>query len=122
MIANEREYRITKAAALTQESLAQKLGLKRQQIQCYEATEYASASLATICQIAQAIESTVSGGWNFLRARLEVPAPAGRNVYRLRWRRSLKLRQERNVTDVAPNGAKEQQYTPSYKHCAPNGA
>ncbi|MGH9836854.1 MAG: helix-turn-helix transcriptional regulator, partial [Blastocatellia bacterium] len=50
------------ASGLTQEALAQKLGLKRQQIQRYEATEYASASLATIRQIAQAIESTVSAG------------------------------------------------------------
>lgn len=48
------------AAGLTQEALAQKLGLKRQQIQRYEATEYASASLATIRQIAQAIESATS--------------------------------------------------------------
>ena len=45
------------AAGLTQETLAEKLGLKRQQIQRYEASEYASASLATIRQIAQAIES-----------------------------------------------------------------
>lgn len=45
------------AAGLTQEALAEKLGLKRQQIQRYEASEYASASLATIRQIAQAIES-----------------------------------------------------------------
>jgi transcriptional regulator with XRE-family HTH domain len=48
------------ASGLTQEALAQKLGLKRQQIQRYEATEYASASLATIRQIAQAIESAAS--------------------------------------------------------------
>lgn len=47
------------ASGLTQEALAKKLGLKRQQIQRYEATEYASASLATIRQIAQAIESAV---------------------------------------------------------------
>ena len=45
------------AAGLTQEALAEKLGLKRQQIQRYEASEYASASLTTIRQIAQAIES-----------------------------------------------------------------
>lgn len=48
------------ASGLTQEAMAQKLGLKRQQIQRYEATEYASASLATIRQIAQAIESAAS--------------------------------------------------------------
>lgn len=45
------------AAGLTQEALAEKLGLKRQQVQRYEASEYASASLATIRQIAQTIEA-----------------------------------------------------------------
>jgi DNA-binding XRE family transcriptional regulator len=50
------------ASGLTQEALAKKLGLKRQQIQRYEATEYASASLSTIRQIAQAIESAASVG------------------------------------------------------------
>lgn len=45
------------AAGLTQEALAEKLGLKRQQIQRYESSQYASASLATIRQIAHAIES-----------------------------------------------------------------
>lgn len=45
------------AAGLTQEALAEKLGLKRQQVQRYEASDYASASLATIRQIAQTIES-----------------------------------------------------------------
>ncbi len=50
------------AAGLTQEALAEKLGLKRQQIQRYEASEYATASLATVRQIAQVIESVVSVG------------------------------------------------------------
>jgi transcriptional regulator with XRE-family HTH domain len=50
------------AAGLTQEGLAEKLGLKRQQIQRYEASEYATASLATVRQIAQVIESVVSTG------------------------------------------------------------
>lgn len=50
------------AAGLTQEALADRLGLKRQQIQRYEASEYASASLATIRQIAQVIESVVPTG------------------------------------------------------------
>ena len=50
------------AAGLTQEALAERLGLKRQQIQRYEASEYASASLATIRQIAQTIESALSAG------------------------------------------------------------
>ena len=50
------------AAGLTQEALAEKLGLKRQQVQRYEASEYASASLATIRQIAQTIEAAMSVG------------------------------------------------------------
>lgn len=45
------------AAGLTQEALAQKLGLKKQQIQRYEATDYDAVSLARIREIAQAIES-----------------------------------------------------------------
>jgi HTH-type transcriptional regulator/antitoxin HigA len=47
------------AAGLTQAALAELLGLKPQQIQRYEATAYAQASLTRIRQIAQAIESTV---------------------------------------------------------------
>ncbi|MEK7834076.1 MAG: helix-turn-helix transcriptional regulator [Acidobacteriota bacterium] len=45
------------AAGLTQSALAKKLGLKPQQIQRYEATDYAQASLARIQQIASVIES-----------------------------------------------------------------
>lgn len=45
------------ASGLTQAALAKKLGLKPQQIQRYEATNYAQASLARIQQIARAIES-----------------------------------------------------------------
>lgn len=43
------------AAGLSQKELAGRLGLKEQQIQRYEATNYASASLARVQQIAQAI-------------------------------------------------------------------
>jgi ribosome-binding protein aMBF1 (putative translation factor) len=45
------------ASGLTQAALARKLGLKPQQIQRYEATNYAQASLARIQQIAGAIEA-----------------------------------------------------------------
>ena len=45
------------ASGLTQAALAGKLGLKPQQIQRYEATDYAQASLARIQQIARVIES-----------------------------------------------------------------
>jgi ribosome-binding protein aMBF1 (putative translation factor) len=56
------------AAGLSQKQLAGRLGLKEQQIQRYEATEYASAKLERIEQVVRALglavrmESVVSGG------------------------------------------------------------
>lgn len=47
------------AAGLTQRQLAEKLGLKEQQIQRYEATEYASADLARINEVARALDVRV---------------------------------------------------------------
>jgi|SRR5262245_12974474 len=49
------------ASGLTQAALAKKLGLKAQQIQRYEATNYAQASLARIQQIARVIEAASEG-------------------------------------------------------------
>ena len=43
------------ARRLSQEELAEKLGLKPQQIQRYEATEYRSASLARVTAVAQVL-------------------------------------------------------------------
>jgi ribosome-binding protein aMBF1 (putative translation factor) len=43
------------ASGMTQESLARRLGLKPQQVQRYEATEYESASFARICKVVQAL-------------------------------------------------------------------
>ena len=43
------------ALGISQKDLARRLGLKEQQIQRYEATEYASASLARITEIASAL-------------------------------------------------------------------
>ncbi len=40
------------ASGLTQKDLAERLGLKEQQIQRYEATNYASASLSRVCEVA----------------------------------------------------------------------
>jgi ribosome-binding protein aMBF1 (putative translation factor) len=45
------------AAGITQKQLAEKLGLKEQQIQRYEATDYRSASLSRVIQIARAIDA-----------------------------------------------------------------
>jgi ribosome-binding protein aMBF1 (putative translation factor) len=43
------------ATGLTQRELAERLGLKEQQIQRYEATEYASADLARVNEVARAL-------------------------------------------------------------------
>jgi ribosome-binding protein aMBF1 (putative translation factor) len=43
------------AAGLSQKQLAARLGLKEQQIQRYEATDYASASLARVREVARAL-------------------------------------------------------------------
>jgi ribosome-binding protein aMBF1 (putative translation factor) len=43
------------AAGLTQRELAERMGLKEQQIQRYEATEYASADFARINEVARAL-------------------------------------------------------------------
>lgn len=43
------------AAKLSQKALADRLGIKEQQIQRYEATEYASANLARVIEISEAI-------------------------------------------------------------------
>ena len=45
------------ASGLSQRELAMRLGLKEQQIQRYEATKYASASLSRVIEVAQAIAS-----------------------------------------------------------------
>ena len=49
------------AQGLTQKDLAQRIGLKEQQIQRYEATDYSSASLARIREVATALKNTASG-------------------------------------------------------------
>ena len=43
------------ATKLSQKELAERLGLKEQQIQRYEATEYASANLSRIIEVSQAL-------------------------------------------------------------------
>src|SRR3972149_1255600 len=43
------------AAGLSQKELAERLGLKEQQIQRYEASEYASASLSRLREVARAV-------------------------------------------------------------------
>ena len=43
------------ARGLTQKELAERLGLKEQQIQRYEATNYTTASLARVCEVAKSL-------------------------------------------------------------------
>jgi ribosome-binding protein aMBF1 (putative translation factor) len=45
------------SAGLTQAALAKRLGLKTQQIQRYETSQYASASLTRVIEIARAIQN-----------------------------------------------------------------
>ena len=47
------------AAGLSQKELAERLGLKEQQVQKYEATEYTSASMARVRAVIQALGVTV---------------------------------------------------------------
>jgi ribosome-binding protein aMBF1 (putative translation factor) len=47
------------AEGISQKELAKRLGLKEQQIQRYEATEYASASLARVAAVIRALGITV---------------------------------------------------------------
>ena len=55
------------AGGLTQRALAEKLGIKEQQIQRYEAKHYSSASLHRLCQVAQVLN---------LRIECEIFLPA----------------------------------------------
>lgn len=47
------------AAGLSQAQLAERLGLKEQQVQRYEATDYAGANLARLSQVIQALDLRV---------------------------------------------------------------
>ena len=49
------------AAGLSQKELAERLRLKEQQVQRYEATEYASASLSRLIEIARVLEASAQG-------------------------------------------------------------
>ncbi len=49
------------ATGLSQRDLAERVGLKEQQIQRYEATDYAAANLARIMEVASALGTAVEG-------------------------------------------------------------
>ena len=59
------------ATGMSHKELAQRLGLKEQQIQRYEATEHASASLARVTEIIRALGLTV-------REEIVLPHPTKR--------------------------------------------
>jgi ribosome-binding protein aMBF1 (putative translation factor) len=44
-----------KRLGMTQKQLAEKLGIKEQQVQRYEATRYQSASLQRLCEVAKVL-------------------------------------------------------------------
>ena len=50
------------AGGLSQEQLAERMGLKSQQIQRYEATEYRAASLARVIEVARALRVRIPAG------------------------------------------------------------
>lgn len=49
------------ATGLSQRDLAERVGVKEQQIQRYEATDYATANLARIMEVVSALGTTVAG-------------------------------------------------------------
>lgn len=55
------------AAGMTQESLAHRLGVKPQQVQRYEASEYESASFARILKVVQALGLTMPKAARLIR-------------------------------------------------------
>lgn len=54
------------AGGLSQKELAERLGLKEQQIQRYEATDYGSASLTRLKEIAKALGVNIAGEMTYL--------------------------------------------------------
>jgi ribosome-binding protein aMBF1 (putative translation factor) len=55
------------ASGMTQEGLARRLGVKPQQVQRYEATEYESASFARILKVVRALGLTMPRGARLVR-------------------------------------------------------
>ena len=57
------------ATGLSQRDLAERVGVKEQQIQRYEATDYATANLARILEVVSALGTTVEGPTSEAEAR-----------------------------------------------------
>lgn len=52
-------------AGLSQKELAERLGVKEQQIQRYEATEYSTASLTRLKQVIEALGASIAGALTY---------------------------------------------------------
>jgi HTH-type transcriptional regulator/antitoxin HigA len=72
---------------LSQTDLAERLGMKPQQIQRYEATEYMSASLARLIEIAEILQVRVSQSFSSARAPAENSLFAWSNTNDVDWTR-----------------------------------
>jgi HTH-type transcriptional regulator / antitoxin HipB len=56
------------ALGMTQKDLAEKLGMKEQQIQRYEANQYGSAGFHRLAEVAEALEVTLNSSLLTLRS------------------------------------------------------
>jgi transcriptional regulator with XRE-family HTH domain/cytidylate kinase len=92
-------------AGLTQEDLAQRVGLKPQQIQRYEATDYASANLSRVSEIAEALDISLEESdtsipdfkFASMMRRLKSAGLTGQFV-------SNRLLPKRQISEVTTNG------------------
>lgn len=75
------------AQGLSQTELAERLGMKAQQVQRYEATEYMSASLARLIEIADILKVRVSQSFSAARAPAENSLFAWSNASDVDWTR-----------------------------------
>lgn len=75
------------AQGLSQTNLAERLGMKPQQVQRYEATEYMSASLARLIEIADILQVRVSQSFSTAQAPAESSLFAWSNASDVDWTR-----------------------------------
>jgi len=83
------------AAKLSQKALAERLGLKEQQIQRYEATEYASANLARVIKVSETLGLEIQGNLETFPPRTRAIRKPG--TYALRYRHRTYGRTKRHA-------------------------
>lgn len=81
------------ASELTQQQLAERLGVKKQQVQHYEATKFAGASFARLVQIMEALD---------LNVEMTISLPDANNHY---------IKDDSGIQDVEQVGASSQGFT-----------